>query len=266
MANDKIRLDIYLVQQGLFDSREKAGRSIMAGDVLVNGRAQKASYCVKETDQVVVKRKERYISRGGYKLEKAMRVFPLKLEGKACIDVGSSTGGFTDCMLQNGARLVYCVDVGYGQLHYQLRQDSRVVVMERTNARLLTPEMFPELPQFASIDVSFISLRLIFPALMECMTQEGEICALIKPQFEAGREFVGKNGVVRDEKVHLQTVQNVIRTAEELGLYPCGLDYSPIKGPEGNIEYLLYVKKQSAPPIPSEMIEKIVGESHRNLK
>ena len=207
----------------------------------------------------------RYVSRGGLKLEKAMATFPITIEGKICADIGASTGGFTDCMLQNGAARVYAVDVGYGQLDWRLRSDPRVVCLERTNARYLTREEIPEELAFASIDVSFISLKLIFPALYGLLREDGEIACLIKPQFEAGREKVGKKGVVRDPKVHLEVLENFLIHAKENGFTVLGITYSPIRGPEGNIEYLGYLKKNGgADCIPD--LRALVDASHSDLK
>jgi 23S rRNA (cytidine1920-2'-O)/16S rRNA (cytidine1409-2'-O)-methyltransferase len=259
------RLDAYLVEQGHFESREKARAALMAGDVLVNSMAQKPSYEVKQTDRIDIRQKERFVSRGGYKLEKAMEVFPISLAGKVCADIGASTGGFTDCMLQRGAIRVYCVDVGYGQLHYKLRSDGRVVVMERTNARYLAPEMFEKAPAFASVDVSFISLKLVLPPLAACMEQHGEIVALVKPQFEAGKGQVGKHGVVRDKTVHRAVVADIVDAVEGMGLFPAGLDYSPIKGPEGNIEFLLYIKKQPARLLGDAEVDECIAKAHDSL-
>jgi 23S rRNA (cytidine1920-2'-O)/16S rRNA (cytidine1409-2'-O)-methyltransferase len=259
------RLDVYLVENGYCESREKARRLIMAGQVLVNTRAQKPSYEVREMDEVLVKQPEKYISRGGYKLEKALRVFGVDLRGLCCVDVGASSGGFTDCMLQQGARKVYCVDVGYGQLHYKLRNDPRVVVMERTNARALEQKMFADELQFASVDVSFISLKLIFPALSACLTADAQVCALIKPQFEAGRGQVGKNGVVRDAAVHADTVRRVTGYAKAAALFPVAVDYSPIKGPEGNIEFLLHLLKTPAEEVSEQQIDRAVQKAHAGL-
>lgn len=238
--SDKKRIDVYMHENGLADSREKAKSLIMAGVVLVDGRrCDKPSSTVKEGQKVTVKQQDEFVSRGGKKLKKAVECFGLDLSGKVAIDVGASTGGFTDCMLQNGAVYVYSVDVGYGQLAWRLRQDERVCVMERQNARYLEKSMFDRDISFASIDVSFISLRLILPALKKVLTPPNTIAALIKPQFEAGKDKVGKKGVVRDKGVHMEVIQGIVDFALEIGFTVCGLDYSPIKGPEGNIEYLL---------------------------
>ena len=263
MTQDKgQRLDVYLADKGLAASREKARALIMAGEVYVNNEpAAKASLLVTEKDEVRIKAQLPYVSRGGLKLEKAMAAFPIDLRDKICIDIGASTGGFTDCMLQKGARKVYSVDVGYGQLDYKLRTDPRVVVMERTNARFLSRESVPDPIDFASIDVSFISLKLIFPALHGLMAPEGHCVALIKPQFEAGREKVGKNGVVRDAAVHREVISGTLNAAQNLGFYPLGLTYSPIKGPKGNIEFLVYLAINPVKSMEFDM-ETILKEAH----
>lgn len=232
------RLDVFLVEHGYFESREKAKTEIMCGNVLVNERRLKASDKVKDDCVIRVINKMPFVSRGGYKLDKAIKTFGLELNGKTCIDIGASTGGFTDVMLQNGAKMVYSVDVGYGQLHYKLRNDERVVSMERCNARNLSGDMFEMDIDFASMDVSFISVLLIFPVLKGILRKDAKIMSLIKPQFEAGREQVGKNGVIRDPSVHIQVIEKVIDGAKDFGLYCKGLDFSPIKGPEGNIEFI----------------------------
>ncbi|MCC8050049.1 MAG: TlyA family RNA methyltransferase [Clostridiales bacterium] len=242
----KERLDILLVQRALAPSREKAKALIMAGEVLVDGqREDKAGTMIDTNAAITVKGgKLRYVSRGGLKLEKAMQTFEgITPEGKVCMDVGSSTGGFTDCMLQNGAQKVYAVDVGHGQLDWGLRNDPRVVCMERTNIRYVVPEDIEEAPAFVSIDVSFISLKKVLTPVRNLMAETGDIVCLIKPQFEAGREKVGKKGVVRDPKVHEEVIRSVIAYAAEIGLPACALTYSPVKGPEGNIEYLVWLKK-----------------------
>ena len=242
----KERLDILLVKSGLAASREKAKTMIMEGIVLVNGqREDKPGTTFKEDVKITLKGKPMpYVSRGGLKLEKAVRVFELKLESRVCMDVGSSTGGFTDCMLQNGAVKVYSVDVGYGQLDWKLRNDPRVVCMEKTNIRYLEAKDIDERPSFVSIDVSFISLTKVLPVVYELLEAKGEVTALIKPQFEAGREKVGKKGVVRDPGVHMDVIKSVVSFARELGFKPSDLDFSPVKGPEGNIESLLYLLKE----------------------
>lgn len=241
----KERLDVLLVNRGLAPSREKAKAVIMAGNVYVDGQKEdKAGAGFPDTVKIEVRGNTLpYVSRGGLKLEKAMKCFGIPLDGKVCMDVGASTGGFTDCMLQNGAVKVYSVDVGHGQLDWKLRNDERVVCMERTNIRYVVPEDIQEPAQFASIDVSFISLTKVLLPVRNLLTDEGEIVCLIKPQFEAGREKVGKKGVVRDAKVHLEVIEKVMDYAGEIWLFPQHLEFSPIKGPEGNIEYLLHLKK-----------------------
>ena len=263
----KIRLDQYLVQHGLIQSRERAKAMIMSGVVFVNEqKVDKAGEMIKEDAKVEVRGHDiGYVSRGGLKLEKAMQCFPLTPKGKVCMDIGASTGGFTDCMLQNGAKKVYAIDVGYGQLDWKLRSDARVVCLERTNARYLSTEQIPETLDFASIDVSFISLKLIFPALYTLLCEGGEVACLIKPQFEAGREKVGKKGVVRDPAVHLEVLENFLRHAKENNFTVLGITYSPIRGPEGNIEYLGYLKKGGeANCVPD--LRALVDASHSALK
>lgn len=265
----KIRLDVFMVNKGLTESREKAKALIMAGQVYIdNQKCDKAGMQVEADGTSVEIRGEtlRYVSRGGLKLEKAMKEFPITLEGKTAMDIGASTGGFTDCMLQNGAKKVYAVDVGYGQFAWKLRQDERVVNMERTNIRYVTPEDIGEKIDFASIDVSFISLRLVLPAAKALLSENGEIAALIKPQFEAGREQVGKKGVVKDIGVHLEVVKNIVDFVKEIGMCPMGLSFSPIKGPEGNIEYLLYIKNTDGEGmVTDDMIQQTVQASHAEL-
>ncbi|MBE7024915.1 MAG: TlyA family RNA methyltransferase [Ruminococcaceae bacterium] len=241
----KMRLDVYLTENGLVSSREKARAVIMAGDVYINEqKADKPGQSVSETDKVEVRTDSlRYVSRGGLKLEKAMTAFPISPEGCVCMDIGASTGGFTDCMLQNGAAKVYSIDVGYGQLAWSLRTDERVVNLERTNIRYVTEKEVPEPIDFASVDVSFISLKLVLPVAFDRLREGGEIVCLIKPQFEAGKEKVGKGGVVRDKETHKEVIENVITFAKEIGFAVLGLDFSPVKGPKGNIEYLLYLSK-----------------------
>ena len=265
--SNKTRLDILLTERGLLDSRQKAQATIMAGEVFVNGqRVDKPGTAVANDAEIEVRGNAlRYVSRGGLKLEKAMQTFPLDLRGKICADIGASTGGFTDCMLQNGAKKVYAVDVGYGQLDWKLRNDERVVCMERTNARYLTREEIPDELDFASIDVSFISLKLIFPALYGLLREGGEIACLIKPQFEAGREKVGKKGVVRDPAVHLEVLEAFLRHAKENHFTVLGITYSPIRGPEGNIEYLGYLRHGQGTPGDFSLSE-IVEASHSQLK
>lgn len=241
----KKRIDVLLVDMGFFPSREQARRTIMTGNVFVdNQRVDKPGTMVKDDVDILVKGKPlAYVSRGGLKLEKAMKNFDLSLEGKVCMDIGASTGGFTDCMLQNGATKVYSVDVGYGQLAWKLRQDERVVCMERQNIRFLETDALDERPDFASIDVSFISLKLVLPKAWELLNDGGRVVALIKPQFEAGREKVGKKGVVREKSTHIEVIEMVSRLAIMEGFKILDLDFSPIKGPEGNIEYLIYLEK-----------------------
>jgi 23S rRNA (cytidine1920-2'-O)/16S rRNA (cytidine1409-2'-O)-methyltransferase len=244
---EKMRIDVYLVERGHAESREKARSLVMAGAVLVDGRVcDKPGTMVSEKQSISVRLSNEFVSRGGKKLQKALDSFGISLSGKVAIDVGASTGGFTDCMLRSGAAFVYAVDVGYGQLAWRLRQDERVCVMERQNARYLEPGMFDKPISFASIDVSFISLKLILPSVMRVMSAPYIIAALIKPQFEAGRERVGKKGVVRDKAVHLDVIGHILSFAQELGLAVCGLDFSPIRGPEGNIEYLICLKDSGA--------------------
>lgn len=263
----KKRLDVLLVEKGFADSREKAKRLIMSGIVYVdNIKEDKAGSTFEETKNIEVRGTTlKYVSRGGLKLEKAMENFPVKLEGTVCMDVGSSTGGFTDCMLQNGALKVYSVDVGHGQLDWKLRNDERVVVMEKTNIRYVTPENIDELLDFASIDVSFISLTKVLLPVFNLLKEDGEIVCLIKPQFEAGREKVGKHGVVRDKKVHKEVIDMVLDYAKSINLYVSGLTFSPVKGPEGNIEYLAYLKKQPSDDEVVIDVDKVVEESHATL-
>lgn len=267
----KERLDILLVQRQLAASREKAKAIIMSGNVYVNGQKEdKAGSTFDEKSAIEVRGNTlKYVSRGGLKLEKAMSHFDITLEGKVCMDVGSSTGGFTDCMLQNGAVKVYAVDVGHGQLDWKLRQDERVICMEKTNIRYVEPENIEELVEFSSIDVSFISLTKVLLPVRNLLTDNGQIACLIKPQFEAGREKVGKKGVVRDSKVHEEVIHKVIAYAVSISFEILGLEFSPIKGPEGNIEYLLYLQKQpegtSWEQIPFS-VEDIVKEAHKKLE
>ncbi|NLY53009.1 MAG: TlyA family RNA methyltransferase [Firmicutes bacterium] len=241
----KERLDVLLVKRGLAQSRERAKGAIMAGTVFVNGqRVDKPGTSVPEDAEIEVKGDALpYVSRGGLKLARALEVFPVEVKGKVAVDVGASTGGFTDCLLQNGAAKVYAIDVGYGQLAWSLRQDSRVVVMERTNIRYVKPEQLDELADLATIDVAFISLTKILHVVADLLIPNGEIIALIKPQFEAGRELVGKKGVVRDADVQVDVITKLLAFAEGLELGALGLTYSPITGPEGNIEFLVYWQK-----------------------
>ncbi len=260
------RLDVELVDRGLVESREKGRALIMAGAVFVDGqKAFKAGDKIKDGMNIEIRgSKLRYVSRGGLKLEKSMEVFPLALDGKVCADIGASTGGFTDCMLQNGASKVYAIDVGYGQLAWKLRSDDRVINMERTNIRYLDFDKIEDRVEFVSIDVSFISLRLVLPVAYELLADGGELVALIKPQFEAGREEVGKKGVVREASVHKKVIETICAFAFETGFSLRGLDFSPIKGPEGNIEYLLYLKKdgKNENNIDEETINTVVDKSH----
>lgn len=265
----KIRLDAYLVNHGLTQSRERAKALIMAGQVYVkNQKSDKAGMMIDESETEVEIRGEqlKYVSRGGLKLEKAMKEFPIDLNGKTTMDIGASTGGFTDCMLQNGAKKVYAVDVGYGQFAWKLRSDDRVVNMERTNIRYVKPEDIGEPLDFASIDVSFISLRLVLPVAYSLLSDTGEVVALIKPQFEAGREQVGKKGVVRDKNVHFSVIRSVLDFAEEASFNVAGLSFSPVKGPEGNIEYLAYLKKSGTNrKFTDDEIKDVVESSHSTL-
>ena len=267
----KQRLDVLLVEKGLAPSREKAKAIIMAGIVYVDGNKEdKAGTTFPENAVIEVKGKTLpYVSRGGLKLEKAMQKFPITLSGKVCMDVGSSTGGFTDCMLQNGATKVYAIDVGHGQLAWKLRNDERVVCMEKTNIRYVVPEDIDELAAFSSIDVSFISLTKVLLPVKNLLTEDGQVVCLIKPQFEAGREKVGKKGVVRDRAVHEEVIRMVMDYASSIDFYPLALDFSPVKGPEGNIEYLLFLSKnkqdQEIVDASSIDIKAVVTSSHDTL-
>lgn len=277
----KMRLDVLLVNRGLAESREKAKAVIMEGKVFVKGqREDKAGSMFDEAAPIEIHgQKLRYVSRGGLKLEKAVAHFDLKLKGKICMDVGSSTGGFTDCMLQNGAAKVYAVDVGTNQLDWKLRSDPRVVCMEKTNIRYLLPEQIEEPPAFASIDVAFISLTKVLRPVRELLTADGQVVALIKPQFEAGREKVGKKGVVREKSTHLEVIRQVLAYAWSIGFDILALEFSPIKGPEGNIEYLAWLQKterkeleeipaweEVRAALPEGMDpEQIVEEAHKEL-
>ena len=263
----KKRLDILLTEKEFFPSREKAKAVIMAGQVYINGqKADKPGMDVAEDADIEVRGDTlRDVRRGGLKLEKAMQVWPIVLQDQICMDIGASTGGFTDCMLQNGASKVYSVDVGYGQLAWKLREDPRVVCMERTNARYLTHEQIPDELDFASIDVSFISLKLILPAVANVLKDGGYVASLVKPQFEAGREKVGKKGVVRDPAVHKEVLEHYLEHAREAGFGVLGLTYSPIRGPEGNIEYLGFLQK-GAETTAAFDLDALVEESHQTLK
>ncbi len=272
----KERLDVLLVKKGLAPSREKAKAVIMAGSVYVDGQKEDKAGSVfdEEGAQIEVRGHALpYVSRGGLKLEKALKVFPITLTDKICMDIGASTGGFTDCMLQNGAAKVYSVDVGYGQLDWKLRQDERVVCMEKTNFRYMTPEDIQDVLDFASVDVSFISLDKILTPAYALLKEQGEMVALIKPQFEAGREKVGKKGVVRDSKVHEEVIAKIVRHADEVSFEVLDLSYSPIRGPEGNIEYLIHLKKNPDRVIDSDIlavfekkIREIVEDAHQDLE
>lgn len=264
----KERLDVLLVNRGLAPSREKAKTMIMEGNVFVNNnREDKAGSTFSEDCQIEVRGKTlQYVSRGGLKLEKAMTHFGITLEGKICMDIGASTGGFTDCMLQNGASKVYAVDVGYGQFAWKLRQDERVVCMEKTNIRYVTPEQIGDALDFASVDVSFISLTKVLGPAKELLKEDGQMVCLIKPQFEAGREKVGKKGVVRDKSVHEEVIEKVISFALETGFSIYNLEYSPIKGPEGNIEYLVYIGRSEEPKKEESVdIHAVVEAAHGQL-
>ena len=272
----KERLDVLLIKKGLAPSREKAKAVIMAGSVYVDGQKEDKAGSVfdEESAQIEVRGHALpYVSRGGLKLEKALQVFPITLTDKICMDIGASTGGFTDCMLQNGAAKVYSVDVGYGQPDWKLRQDERVVCMEKTNFRYMTPEDIPDVLDFASVDVSFISLDKILTPAYALLKEQGEMVALIKPQFEAGREKVGKKGVVREPKVHEEVIAKIVRHADEVSFEVLGLSYSPIRGPEGNIEYLIHLRKNPERTIYPDIlavfekkIKEIVEDAHRELE
>lgn len=268
MAEKKERLDVLIVELGLVQSRERAKTSIMAGKVFVDGhRIDKCGEKVCKSANIELKGEELpYVSRGGFKLEKAIKSFNINLNNKICMDIGASTGGFTDCMLKNGAQKVFAIDVGYGQFAWKLRVDPRVVCLERTNVRYLTVEKVKELSDFASIDVSFISLTKVIPSVLNLLNDKGEIMALIKPQFEAGRDKVGKKGVVREASTHIEVITKIVDYAKENNMTILNLDYSPIKGPEGNREYLIYLKKgDQSNNFNYGSIKKIVEESHSNL-
>jgi len=262
----KKRLDVLLYERGYVDSRQKAQAIIMSGQVFIGDcRMDKAGAAVEETADIQLRGDGlKYVSRGGYKLEKAMETWPIALNGSICADIGASTGGFTDCMLQNGAAKVYAVDVGYGQFAWKLRCDPRVVCLERTNARYLTCEQIPDELDFASVDVSFISLSLILPTLRTLMGPAAQAVCLIKPQFEAGREKVGKKGVVRDPKVHQEVLEQFLVHADEAGFSVKGITFSPIRGPEGNIEYLGWLTAEAGPSWQGDL-SRIVAESHACL-
>ncbi len=263
--SDKIRLDARIFELGLTESREKAKAFIMAGQVYVNGmKATKAGTTVTEKDQIEVRGTSEFVSRGGHKLKKAISVFPIDLKDKICMDIGASTGGFTDCMLRNGAIKVYSIDVGYGQLAWKLRSDPRVINLERTNIRYVTKEQVCDEIDFFSVDVSFISLCLVLPAAYPLLRENGECVCLIKPQFEAGRDKVGKKGVVRDKSVHIEVIKKIYDFAKDSGFTVLGLDYSPIKGPEGNIEYLIHLRKSDEESADVD-IAAVVESSHTDL-
>jgi 23S rRNA (cytidine1920-2'-O)/16S rRNA (cytidine1409-2'-O)-methyltransferase len=266
-VSSKKRLDVVMVERGLAESRQKAQAVIMAGQVFVDEqRVDKAGAPVTEAQKVEVRGKTLpYVSRGGLKLEKAMQLWPIELHGAVCADIGASTGGFTDCMLQNGAQKVYAVDVGYNQLDYRLRTHPQVVCMERTNARYLTQEQIPDPLDFFSVDVSFISLNLILPALRPLMKENGEGVCLVKPQFEAGKDKVGKKGVVRDPAVHLEVLEHFLEHTAHAGFTVKDITFSPIRGPEGNIEYLGYLSVRQGPAYSGDL-SALVAASHGELK
>ena len=264
----KKRLDVLVFEKGLCESREKAKAVIMAGLVYVNNqKADKCGSTYEEDVNLEIRGPAlKYVSRGGLKLEKAMEVFPINLQGVVSMDIGASTGGFTDCMLQNGASKIYSIDVGYGQLAWKLRNDERVINMERTNFRKVTPDMIADPIDFFSVDVSFISLKLILPVVRPLLSDAGEGVCLIKPQFEAGREKVGKKGVVRDKNVHAEVIETIKNFALETGFDVLGLDFSPVKGPEGNIEYLMHIRKSDSPTLSAGIDSKELSElSHKAL-
>ena len=262
----KARLDQLIFERGFTDSRERAKTTIMSGLVFVNGqRADKPGMPVPPDAQIEVRGDALpFVSRGGYKLDKALKVFPIDPAGKICIDCGASTGGFTDVLLQHGAAKVYAVDVGYGQLAWKLRSDERVVNLERTNLRYVTQEQIPETLDLAVMDVSFISVRLVLPAVSQLLKDGADLVCLIKPQFEAGREEVGKKGVVRDKAVHRAVVQGILDFAPTVGLSVLGLDYSPIKGPEGNIEYICHMVNRAGLDVAVD-VDSVVARSHEEL-
>lgn len=262
----KVRLDQLVFDLGLTESRERAKTTIMSGLVFVDGqRADKPGMQVSTDVNIEVRGAALpYVSRGGFKLEKALKVFPIDVKGKRCIDCGASTGGFTDVLLKNGAEKVYSVDVGYGQLAWSLRQDERVINMERTNIRYISSEQIPELLDIAVMDLSFISIKLVLPAVCSVLKDGAELVCLIKPQFEAGKDEVGKKGVVRDKAVHLEVIESILNFIPTLGMTVMGLDFSPIKGPEGNREYLCYLKKGSYDAAPVDPVA-VVEASHQCL-
>lgn len=266
--SEKIRLDAALFERGIAESREKAKSYIMSGQVYVNGvKELKGGTFIKESDEIEFRgNKMPFVSRGGYKLQKAVDCFGVELKDTVCMDIGASTGGFTDCMLQHNAKKVYAIDVGYGQLAWKLRTDERVINLERTNFRYVTEKEIPEGIDFASVDVSFISLKIILPVLRERLKEKGRAVCLIKPQFEAGRDKVGKKGVVRDIGVHCEVLKSILSFALENGFSVLNVDYSPIKGPEGNIEYLMYIEKSDSPEmIRQEDPVSLAERSHKEL-
>jgi len=266
--SEKLRLDVAVYERGFAETREKAKAMIMAGSVYLNGqKALKGGVNIKETDVIEVRGAVNpFVSRGGLKLDKAMKSFGLDLTENICMDIGASTGGFTDCMLTNGAKKVYAIDVGYGQLAWKLRCDERVVNLERTNFRYVTREQVPDEIDFASVDVSFISLKLILPVMHTLLKDGGRSVCLIKPQFEAGKENIGKKGVVRDKSVHEAVVENITTFAAENGFRVLGVDFSPIKGPEGNIEYLMFIEKtENGEMLWEGSVNELVERSHENL-
>lgn len=270
MKVEKERADVLLVQQGLFDTREKAKRAIMAGLVYANEvRIDKPGEKIPRDKELSVKGKTcPYVGRGGYKLEKALKFFEIDVTNKIMVDIGSSTGGFTDCGLMNGVMLSYAIDVGTNQLAWKLRSDDRVVVMEKTNFRYVTKDQFTQgLPNFASIDVSFISLRLILPVVAQIMAHQSEIVCLVKPQFEAGKDQVGKKGIVRDERIHIEVLEQIIEFSKSLGFIPCNLTFSPITGGDGNIEFLLYLKWKPEQNVEEAMLNpiQVVKEAKETL-
>ena len=266
--SEKQRLDAELVARGIIQSREQAKAAIMAGQVYVNNqKADKAGESVTPDDKIEFRGENlKYVRRGGLKLEKAMELYGFKLDNKICMDVGASTGGFTDCMLQKGATKVYSIDVGYGQLAWKLRQDERVVNLERTNVRYITDEQVPDTVDFVSIDVSFISLGLVIPVLVQFLSEEAMMVCLVKPQFEAGKDKVGKHGVVRDPATHMEVLERAVGFAKNAGFGIVGLEFSPIKGPQGNIEYLMVLtRKEPELTVSSEEIKALVESSHNEL-
>ena len=264
---EKARLDTFLVDKGLYESRARAQAAIMAGQIMINEQKIDKPGTQIATDSTIriLGNKLPYVSRGGLKLEKALKVFPLSLQGKIVADLGASTGGFTDCALQNGATKVYAVDVGYGQLAWSLRNDPRVINMERTNVRFMEADTLADKIDVATIDVAFISLDKILPAAKKLLAEDGAVLALVKPQFEAGKENVGKKGVVRDAKIHAEVIRKILLIARSEGLIPAGLDYSPIKGPEGNIEFLLYLTMQGEDKVDETKVDQVVAASHGEL-